>query len=170
LYTPDDIPPVSPSTSDGSDDAKREKLRLEEKIARDWHRDMTWRKVLVKLEPDAHNNIIVRRMFPNAYGWPVLEHLVKEHFSRDPEGLESAFTQETGVIPLGLETKSWDSSIMDVEEDEESVERAESEGRAGLSDEEGAVEMKEFSVRNGRSSVIPSDPEVVNSALDFHFT
>lgn len=53
---------------------------LEEDIAREYHKNMTWRKVLVKLKPDAHNNIIVRRRFSNAYGWPVIEHLVKNHF------------------------------------------------------------------------------------------
>ncbi|KAJ6444596.1 lipase/serine esterase [Purpureocillium lavendulum] len=56
-------------------------MRVEEKIARGYHRDLSWRKVLVKLEPDAHNNIFVRRMFPNAYGWPVVKHLVDAHFS-----------------------------------------------------------------------------------------
>lgn len=54
--------------------------RLEESIAMKWHDRMSWRKVLVNLRPDAHNNIIVRRRFPNAYGWLVLDHLVKEHF------------------------------------------------------------------------------------------
>ncbi|KFH42940.1 putative lipase-like protein [Hapsidospora chrysogenum ATCC 11550] len=56
-------------------------MRVEEKIARAYHRDLAWRKVLVKLEPDAHNNIFVRRMFVNAYGWPVVKHLVDAHFS-----------------------------------------------------------------------------------------
>ena len=56
-------------------------MKVEEKIARAYHRDLSWRKVLVKLEPDAHNNIIVRRMFANAYGWPVVHHLVEAHFS-----------------------------------------------------------------------------------------
>lgn len=56
-------------------------MRVEEKIARAYHRDLSWRKVLVKLEPDAHNNIIVRRMFLNAYGWPVVKHIVDAHFS-----------------------------------------------------------------------------------------
>lgn len=55
-------------------------LKVEEKIARAYHRDLSWRKVLVRLEPDAHNNIIVRRMFTNAYGWPVVKHLVDTHF------------------------------------------------------------------------------------------
>jgi len=56
-------------------------MRVEEKIARAYHRGLSWRKVLVKLEPDAHNNMIVRRMFANAYGWPVIHHLVEAHFS-----------------------------------------------------------------------------------------
>ncbi|KAL4972435.1 putative serine esterase-domain-containing protein [Aspergillus desertorum] len=55
-------------------------LKVEEKIARAYHRGLSWRKVLVRLEPDAHNNIIVRRMFTNAYGWPVVQHLVDAHF------------------------------------------------------------------------------------------
>ena len=54
---------------------------LEEKIARKWHRGLSWRKVLVYLPPDAHNNMIVRRTFANAYGWPVVDHLVQNHFS-----------------------------------------------------------------------------------------
>jgi hypothetical protein len=41
-------------------------MKVEEKIARAYHRDLSWRKVLVRLEPDAHNNMIVRRMFANA--------------------------------------------------------------------------------------------------------
>lgn len=56
-------------------------MRVEEKISRGYHRDLSWRKVLVKLEPDAHNNIFVRRMFANAYGWPVIKHMVDAHFS-----------------------------------------------------------------------------------------
>lgn len=56
-------------------------MKVEEKIARAYHRDMSWRKVLVRLEPDAHNNMIVRRKFANAYGWPVVKHLVDTHFS-----------------------------------------------------------------------------------------
>ncbi|PHH79174.1 hypothetical protein CDD80_5448 [Ophiocordyceps camponoti-rufipedis] len=69
LYRPADIPPLP------DDD-----MRVEERVARSYHRDMTWRKVLVRLEPDAHNNIIVRRQFSNAHGWPVIKHLVDHHF------------------------------------------------------------------------------------------
>ncbi|KAK5714922.1 hypothetical protein LTR15_010338 [Elasticomyces elasticus] len=55
-------------------------MKVEEKIARAYHKDLSWRKVLVRLEPDAHNNMIVRRMFANAYGWPVVKHLCDTHF------------------------------------------------------------------------------------------
>ena len=55
-------------------------INIEEKIARAYHRDLSWRKVLVRLEPDAHNNMIVRRMFANAYGWPVIKHMCDTHF------------------------------------------------------------------------------------------
>lgn len=56
-------------------------MKVEEKIARAYHKDLSWRKVLVRLEPDAHNNMIVRRMFANAYGWPVVKHLCDTHFA-----------------------------------------------------------------------------------------
>lgn len=56
-------------------------MKVEEKIARAYHEGLSWRKVLVRLEPDAHNNMVVRRMFANAYGWPVIKHLVDTHFA-----------------------------------------------------------------------------------------
>ena len=56
-------------------------MKVEEKIARAYHQGLSWRKVLVRLEPDAHNNMVVRRMFANAYGWPVIKHLVDTHFA-----------------------------------------------------------------------------------------
>lgn len=68
-------------------------LKVEEKIARAYHRDLSWRKVLVRLEPDAHNNIIVRRMFTNAYGWPVVKHLVDTHFAHSAEELDDTRKQ-----------------------------------------------------------------------------
>ena len=175
IYTPDDIPPVSTQSSEssgnnGTDEqsTKREKLRLEEKIARDWHSDMTWRKVLVKLEPDAHNNIIVRRMFPNAYGWPVIEHLVREHFVHDPEGIHREFSQESGIIPLPPESAKsegshvdppmspdWESPMSESDEEDldEESERPGSLGRAALSDEENGevLEMTDFSADRKRS-------------------
>ncbi|SGZ58335.1 CIC11C00000004363 [Sungouiella intermedia] len=52
------------------------------KIARKYHApELSWRKVLVKLPPDAHNNIVVRRRFANGYGWGVIDHLTDEIFS-----------------------------------------------------------------------------------------
>ncbi|PWY64530.1 lipase/serine esterase [Aspergillus heteromorphus CBS 117.55] len=110
IYHPDDIPPsippkrrtltigslqnkasnarpVSTEGSHGTSHPANEPesgLKLEEKIARAYHRNLSWRKVLVRLEPDAHNNIIVRRMFTNAYGWPVVQHLVNTHFGDTP--------------------------------------------------------------------------------------
>ncbi|CAM9020315.1 unnamed protein product [Wickerhamomyces anomalus] len=44
---------------------------------------MEWRKVLVTLRPDAHNNIAVRRKFSNAFGWGVIDHLVENHFGEE---------------------------------------------------------------------------------------
>ncbi|ODV96881.1 hypothetical protein PACTADRAFT_48678 [Pachysolen tannophilus NRRL Y-2460] len=58
---------------------------LEEKIARLWHKELSWRKVLVNLQPDAHNNITVRRRFANAYGWQVIDHMVENHFGYQKE-------------------------------------------------------------------------------------
>lgn len=135
VYHPEDIPPAPPlrrrtgilrsnSTSESpieedhrdsgtaSDDIGA--MKVEEKIARAYHRDMAWRKVLVRLEPDAHNNMIVRRKFANAYGWPVVKHLVDTHFSdthaartRDDEEscVERAEDMDHGVGSLGEELK-----------------------------------------------------------------
>ena len=84
--------PMSTSSSSSSSSIRRkiiEKMDLnnieatEEEIAREYHKNMGWRKVVVKLKPDAHNNIIVRRRFANAYGWPVIQHLVEAHFGKE---------------------------------------------------------------------------------------
>ncbi|KAI9750616.1 MAG: proline dehydrogenase [Chaenotheca gracillima] len=64
-------------------------MKVEEKIARAYHHELSWRKVLVSLEPDAHNNMIVRRTFANAYGWPVVKHLVDTHFADTYEATTS---------------------------------------------------------------------------------
>lgn len=62
---------------------------LEKTIAIRWHKGLSWRKVIVALKPDAHNNIIVRRRFSNAYGWPVIDHLISEHFSGENFEMDS---------------------------------------------------------------------------------
>lgn len=106
-YYPRDIPPlkelpprttaakkVVPQTHSARKEEEKERVRLEkvkleERIARGWHEDMAWRKVLVKLRPDAHNNIIVRRAFANSYGWKVIDHLTEHHFGKSAaENLE----------------------------------------------------------------------------------
>ncbi|EMG46178.1 Lipase, putative [Candida maltosa Xu316] len=51
------------------------KLEKQKLIADKYHSCSGWRKVLVNLPPDAHNNIVVRRRFANGYGWGVIDHL-----------------------------------------------------------------------------------------------
>ncbi|SCV04222.1 LANO_0G08900g1_1 [Lachancea nothofagi CBS 11611] len=67
--------------------SEKSNQRLEEDIARRWHEGLTWRKVIVSLKPDAHNNIIVRRRFSNAYGWPIIDHLTQNHFNNLDEDI-----------------------------------------------------------------------------------
>lgn len=99
IYHPEDIPPPpakrpklgrsfssensanSQGTATSENSVEEGSMRVEEKIARAYHKDLSWRKVLVRLEPDAHNNLIVRRMFANAYGWPVVKHMCDTHFA-----------------------------------------------------------------------------------------
>ena len=71
-------------------------MKVEEKIARAYHHELSWRKVLVRLEPDAHNNMVVRRMFANAYGWPVIKHMVDTHFA-DTIAATTADSQESNL-------------------------------------------------------------------------
>lgn len=119
VYHPEDIPPPpkkktqnrsfsGESTASQSSTASNEDgvVRVEEKIARAYHKDLSWRKVLVRLEPDAHNNMIVRRMFANAYGWPVVKHLCDTHFAdtysaQTRDELEPAIDRAKGVeVPV----------------------------------------------------------------------
>lgn len=111
IYHPEDIPPPPSKrpkvgrtcssensiTSQASETSGEEGgMRVEEKIARAYHKDLSWRKVLVRLEPDAHNNIVVRRMFANAYGWPVIKHLCDTHFA-DTYSAETRDEHEPGI-------------------------------------------------------------------------
>ncbi|CAK9441584.1 uncharacterized protein LODBEIA_P54520 [Lodderomyces beijingensis] len=81
---------------------------LEEEIAREYHKSMSWRKVVVKLKPDAHNNIIVRRRFANAYGWPVIQHLVETHFSEEARREDDAGEQRQESLTSLSSTDSLD--------------------------------------------------------------
>lgn len=119
VYHPDDIPPpptkkkreglkrsfssesrIGPSRVNTDYDGQSKEtpdtssMKVEEKIARAYHHGLSWRKVLVRLEPDAHNNMVVRRMFANAYGWPVIKHLVDTHFA-DTYAATTADVDET---------------------------------------------------------------------------
>lgn len=141
VYHPGDIPPpptkrqrtflkrpnsrdntaVSQSETDLNSESSKSKqqveaggMKIEEKIARAYHNDLSWRKVLVRLEPDAHNNMIVRRMFANAYGWPVVKHLCDTHFGytaaakmrdEDETAGERAEPADTKVGAKGEEVK-----------------------------------------------------------------
>lgn len=117
IYHPGDIPPpivkrqktginasqdgttaADPASAEGP--ANEAGLKVEEKIARGYHRGLSWRKVLVRLEPDAHNNIIVRRMFTNAYGWPVVQHLVDAHFGPDSLSSEESICDDIPTSPV----------------------------------------------------------------------
>lgn len=57
--------------------------RHQERIARLWQETMTWRKVLVDLKPDSHNNISVRRRFTNLFGNVAITDLVETHFGEE---------------------------------------------------------------------------------------
>lgn len=145
VYHPEDIPPpptkkkasqrsvsgesmVSQSSTTSVDEGV---MRVEEKIARAYHRDLSWRKVLVRLEPDAHNNMIVRRMFANAYGWPVVKHLCDTHFAdtysaqtRDED--EPAIDRAAGVeVPV----KEDGEHVKGQEDIQPPIKRSESEMR-----------------------------------------
>ncbi|CAG8483440.1 35101_t:CDS:1 [Racocetra persica] len=71
VVKPEDVPP--PKEEEEMD------MSIEEQIAREWHKDLSWRKVFVRLEGEAHTHVIVRRKWLNAAGWQVIEHLVNEH-------------------------------------------------------------------------------------------
>ncbi|KAG8530132.1 uncharacterized protein KY384_005615 [Bacidia gigantensis] len=113
---------------DDSDSQDTGGMKVEEKIARAYHHGLSWRKVLVRLEPDAHNNMVVRRMFSNAYGWPVIKHLVDTHFADTYE----ATTEDT---------------------DEPSVERAKPTNEAVGSDGEERQDLQSPDIRRTDSEI-----------------
>ncbi|CCE62895.1 hypothetical protein TPHA_0D02580 [Tetrapisispora phaffii CBS 4417] len=83
IYSPDELPPRH---YQGRSIIKKiihpnERInRAQERIARSWQETMIWRKVLVNLKPDSHNNIVVRRRFLNLFGNVAVMHMVNEHF------------------------------------------------------------------------------------------
>lgn len=130
IYTDDDIPPRECESEHqlpyGSNSLLKpfsiarngNYQKLEEEIARRWHEGLSWRKVVVRLKPGAHNNIIVRRRFANAYGWPVVDHLIQNHFNgedddADGEPLRSQNTRDS-CESLEWITKPHKNSVFDV--------------------------------------------------------
>lgn len=83
VYTPEEIPAahfVNRSKWKKLLYPNDKKYRKEERIARYWHEGKDWRKVLVVLKGDAHNDIIVRRRFVNLFGAVAVKHLIETHF------------------------------------------------------------------------------------------
>lgn len=133
IYTEADIPPKvkKKRTFIQNLDVNTKFEDLEEDIARQWHNGMSWRKVLVHLQPDAHNNILVRRRFANAYGWNVIDHLVENHFSEPVlatarESGESSTSSSSSSSDLGNGSSGGDElkSILgrdDIQKDNEEI-------------------------------------------------
>lgn len=148
-------------------------MKVEEKIARAYHRDMSWRKVLVKLEPDAHNNLICRRMFANAFGWPVVKHLVDAHFSdaavANLDGGEEHNTERAKDISqppdkFGNETKGYTGETpMSAQSSGESGEGSSNSGTSRLTEHR----RTESEVQEARDSVptLPLTPRFGDSSI-----
>lgn len=86
IYTPKMLPPphyLDRSTFKRIIYPNENINRIQERIARAWQETMDWRKVLVKIQPDSHNNIVVRRRFTNLYGNVAVTHMVQEHFGTE---------------------------------------------------------------------------------------
>ncbi|KAL2129295.1 hypothetical protein VTI74DRAFT_7973 [Chaetomium olivicolor] len=144
-------------------DIDTSQMRVEEKIARAYHRGLSWRKVLVKLEPDAHNNIVVRRTFANAFGWPVIQHLVEAHFSgaatarrrdEDEPSVERAKGLGEGIGVDGGETKDVGKGV-DAKGEEVSIEErsGKEKGKEGKEKGNGEAEDKVPELR--KSATLP---------------
>ncbi|SCU90603.1 LAMI_0E02806g1_1 [Lachancea mirantina] len=122
IYSPDDIPLRESSSDKRLKDSKNlllkaftmtgsdESRNLESEIARRWHDGMSWRKVIVSLKPDAHNNLIVRRRFSNAYGWPIIDHLVQNHFNGIRDDAANGIENSSVDLPLTDDCKTNNST------------------------------------------------------------
>lgn len=121
IYTFLDIPENDPMESSQNPllhaftiaSGKEKAQVIEREIAKRWHDNLTWRKVIVALKPDAHNNILVRRRFGNAYGWGAIDHLIENHFGdfdssedyNETDGETNCIEQE--AINITDEEYSW---------------------------------------------------------------
>lgn len=85
MYHPNELPPPYYQNRGSFKKVmypKERANRVQENIARSWQGTMTWRKILVDLKPDSHNNISVRRRFTNLYGAVAVTHMAEEHFGK----------------------------------------------------------------------------------------
>ncbi|CAL5866644.1 uncharacterized protein PFLUO_LOCUS853 [Penicillium psychrofluorescens] len=160
-----------PSGGSANGEHRESGLKVEEKIARAYHRDLPWRKVLVRLEPDAHNNIIVRRMFTNSYGWPVVKHLVDTHFGHAPvaelddvlkQNMERAKSPNIGPTSSGDEIEGASDSLRS----DTPVDKNCRTGQALGLDPHPDFEPSEESAFHGRSETFPFD-ESHETASDY---
>lgn len=136
-------------------------MKIEEKIARAYHKDLSWRKVLVRLEPDAHNNMVVRRMFANAYGWPVVKHLCDTHFGytaaaktrdEDESNRERAKSRDESVGEEG-ETVRGQRDAPKERSAEDTGKREEGEEKARTTDDVAVTAMSPQDVENVHSDL-----------------
>lgn len=105
--------------------------KSEERIARSYHNGTSWRKVLVELQPEAHNNIIVRRRFSNAYGWPVVHHLARVHFlfpvSRDAATYSEDLASKAADLSLQIDKDGEERQSDDVHSEDAQSEDVQSQ-------------------------------------------
>ena len=149
-----------PSGSETNANSHESGLKVEEKIARAYHRDLSWRKVLVRLEPDAHNNIIVRRMFTNAYGWPVVKHLVDTHFGHSPT-VEVDDTLKRSIDRAKSPNVGPTSSGDEVEGQSDFVERDAAKSRCTMPVHSHGPDLPQ---PHGRSDTFPAENESYKTA------
>ena len=142
-------------------------MKIEEKIARAYHKDLSWRKVLVRLEPDAHNNMVVRRMFANAYGWPVVQHMCDTHFAytaaartrdEDEHNAERARPAGEKVGPEG-ERVTGQVDMPSEEHEQSKMGLQQSRSVEDLGDEEGADTVDELRQDRTKFTTKPANRE-----------
>lgn len=155
VYSEKDLPPKKYKKSiignlSGHKDGMVEIAKREEKIARSYHHNLSWRKVIVSLLPEAHNNIVVRRRFSNAYGWPVVHHCVNEHFLN--------YKKKEDEIDLGATSENKNNNKKDIDFEQRII----SDQSYDLSDPVAAMRLYD-GVSTPQSPQSPDSPSTVQS-------
>lgn len=182
FYHEEDLPPTT--SSELADDTEilsniRKRIlntidydveHLEEAIAREYHKGMSWRKVIVKLKPDAHNNIIVRRRFVNAYGWPVIAHLVNNHFTAE---LESEDCEDnTEAAPDSLDTEVDLASLINrelIEQENDKIEQESDKAKLEMHQEWINAKDGESFFAVGPTGLLSDVSDMVGSMKDYWY-